>query len=144
MKAEPSLSSMKEQELKKTVIPFAQMRMKETNLLGPDVRFVTLLFIIVSVPAWPSSACLFIIHHTYLLFTITYHASFTTHHVLTPDAQVMHKFTLQWSSHIQYCCEVLVAHPTCCQRLPDTVEHVSSYQHHRAAITGNNLSGCHF
>ncbi len=37
MKAEPSLSSMKEQELKKTVMPFAQMRMKETNLLGSDV-----------------------------------------------------------------------------------------------------------
>ena len=37
MKAEPSLSSMKEQELKKTVMPFAQMRMKETNQLGPEV-----------------------------------------------------------------------------------------------------------
>ena len=28
---------MKEQELKKAVMPFAQMRMKETNVLGPDV-----------------------------------------------------------------------------------------------------------
>lgn len=37
MKAEPSLSGMKEQELKKTVMPFAQMRMKETNQLGPEV-----------------------------------------------------------------------------------------------------------
>jgi len=53
MKAEPSLSSMKEQELKKTVMPFAQMRMKETNLLGPDVRLIP-------VPAWISSACLYI------------------------------------------------------------------------------------
>lgn len=42
MKAEPSLSSMKEQELKKTVMPFAQMRMKETNLLGPDVGYCSL------------------------------------------------------------------------------------------------------
>ncbi|KAL0031654.1 hypothetical protein WJX77_011918 [Trebouxia sp. C0004] len=42
MKAEPSLSSMK--ELKKTVMPFAQMRMKETNLLGPDVLNVRLVF----------------------------------------------------------------------------------------------------
>ena len=38
MKAEPSLSGMKEQELKKTVMPFAQMRMKETNQLGPEVN----------------------------------------------------------------------------------------------------------
>ena len=37
MKAEPSLSGMKEQELKKTVMPFAQMRMKETHQLGPEV-----------------------------------------------------------------------------------------------------------
>ncbi|DBA71743.1 TPA: hypothetical protein ACH3X2_011015 [Trebouxia sp. C0005] len=44
MKAEPSLSSMKEQELKKTVMPFAQMRMKEANLLGPDVVNVRLVF----------------------------------------------------------------------------------------------------
>ena len=39
MKAEPSLSGMKEQELKKTVMPFAQMRMKETHQLGPEVFF---------------------------------------------------------------------------------------------------------
>lgn len=38
MKAEPSLSGMKEQELKKTVMPFAQMRMKEANQLGPEVK----------------------------------------------------------------------------------------------------------
>ena len=37
MKAEPSLSGMKEQELKKAVMPFAQMRMKEANMLGPEV-----------------------------------------------------------------------------------------------------------
>lgn len=37
MKAEPSLAGMKEQELKKAVMPFAQMRMKETNQLGPEV-----------------------------------------------------------------------------------------------------------
>ena len=37
MKAEPSLSGMKEHELKKTVMPFAQMRMKETHQLGPEV-----------------------------------------------------------------------------------------------------------
>lgn len=40
MKAEPSLSGMKEQELKKTVMPFAQMRMKETQQLGPEVTFL--------------------------------------------------------------------------------------------------------
>ena len=40
MKAEPSLSGMKEQELKKTVMPFAQMRMKETQQLGPEVKFL--------------------------------------------------------------------------------------------------------
>ena len=43
MKAEPSLSGMKEQELKKTVMPFAQMRMKETNQLGPEVILCCLL-----------------------------------------------------------------------------------------------------
>lgn len=42
MRAEPALSSMTEQELKKTVMPFAQMRMKQTHLLGPDVSFLAL------------------------------------------------------------------------------------------------------
>jgi hypothetical protein len=87
MKAEPSLSNMKEQELKKTVMPFAQMRMKETSLLGPDVRLLP-------VPAWTNFACL----DTYLSFraiTQIYHVSFTTYHVLTPDEQVTNKCTLQ-------------------------------------------------
>ncbi|KAL3159318.1 hypothetical protein ABBQ32_011271 [Trebouxia sp. C0010 RCD-2024] len=44
MKAEPSLAGMKEQELKKAVMPFAQMRMKETNQLGPEVLNVRLVF----------------------------------------------------------------------------------------------------
>ncbi len=80
MKAEPSLSSMKEQEVKKTVMPFAQMRMKETNLLGPDVTFVTLFFIIVSV--LPGQVL-----HAYLSFItrIYYSPSCTTHHTPCVD-----------------------------------------------------------
>lgn len=58
MKAEPSLSSMKEQELKKTVMPFAQMRMKETNLLGPDVRSVPVPSLTRSTCIWLSAAIL--------------------------------------------------------------------------------------
>lgn len=44
MKAEPSLAGMKEQELKKAVMPFAQMRMKETNQLGPEVWLLVTVF----------------------------------------------------------------------------------------------------
>lgn len=119
MKAEPSLSSMKEQELKKTVMPFAQMRMKETNLLGPDVRFAP-FFLLNSLLVCLDNLCmpshLFIISITYHVSFTTYHACLgkfcmpshllitwhvSTYHGLTPDEQAMHKFTLQWSSHIQ-------------------------------------------
>ena len=31
------MAGMKDQELKKAVMPFAQMRMKEANSLGPEV-----------------------------------------------------------------------------------------------------------
>ncbi len=87
MKAEPSLSSMKEQELKKTVMPFAQMRMKETNLLGPDVRFAPFFFVklIISVPG-QSLHALTPIHHFDHLPCIIYH-------IPCLPGQVLHAFT---------------------------------------------------
>ena len=63
MRAEPSLADMKDQELKKAVMPFAQMRMKEANLLGPEVCLSALLCCCIadSLSKLPSCALLLLV-----------------------------------------------------------------------------------